>query len=274
VILLRKTIIVLVGVILTVVIAIFLLDPPLFAGLANTLAAVSPILRGALALLVVVLALFLLIALVRDPRPRATDDGGLLVKAQGALTDVSVSSVRERVLKAIRDVPSVKSAEAQVKSLRGRADVELQVVVTGEGVNLPNKQREIDRALRQVVNKQLGLRLAGKPRVHIHLDDDLPVAVGAIGAPTGAPSAPSVIVPPSAPMAPASERPGLFGWAASESASETTSTPVVHAPAPEPEEDESVPLATLVRDTPAPVESPPIEPSSLDVSPDDERKTP
>src|SRR5262249_31004377 len=55
----------------------------------------------------------------------------------------------------------------RVEARRGRADVDLDVVVSGDTVNIPNKQREIDRALRQVINKELGLQMAEHPRVHI-----------------------------------------------------------------------------------------------------------
>ena len=59
---------------------------------------------------------------------------------------------------------------SEVKALRGKADVDFDVVVSRDSNNLPEKQKEIDRALRQVLNKQLGLQMAGKPRVHIRMD--------------------------------------------------------------------------------------------------------
>jgi hypothetical protein len=90
-----------------------------------------------------------------------------MMQASGAITEVSVESARDRILKAVSDVPDVVTADAEVKPVRGRADVELQVTVMGHDVQLPAKQKEINRALNQVIHKQLGLRMAGQPRVHI-----------------------------------------------------------------------------------------------------------
>jgi hypothetical protein len=95
-----------------------------------------------------------------------------MVKGQGVVADVSVESACDRILRAVRAVPDVLSAEATVKALRGKADIDLTVAVANTTTNLPEKQHEIDRALRQVINKQLGLQMAGKPRVHIRMDDE------------------------------------------------------------------------------------------------------
>jgi hypothetical protein len=51
--------------------------------------------------------------------------------------------------------------------------VDLQVVVQGgHDIKLPAKQSEINRALKQVIHKQLGLQMAGQPKVHIRLDTE------------------------------------------------------------------------------------------------------
>ena len=118
---------------------------------------------------------------------------------------MGIDSARDRILRAVRDVPDVLSANATVKPVRGKADVELDVVVSHESISVPEKQREIDRALRQVINKQLGLQMAGKPRVHIRLDDE---KVEALPAPT-TPETPEPPEPPAAvvvaPVAPIQE---------------------------------------------------------------------
>src|SRR5262249_7529851 len=90
-------------------------------------------------------------------------------RGSGAVTEVSIESARERILKAVSDVPDVVAAEASVKPVRGRADIELQVTVFGHDVKLPDKQRDINRALKQVIDKQLGLEMAGQPRIHIRI---------------------------------------------------------------------------------------------------------
>ena len=273
--LLRKLVVVVVGVALALLLTVFIVDPRGTAAIANGIADVSFGIRVALAALFVVLILLVMVALIRDPRPRQrTTDGGLVVKAQGAVADVSVPSVRDLILKAIRDVPNVKSVEAQVASARGKADIELDVVVYGDKIVLPDKQKEIDRALRQVVNKQLGLQMAGKPRVHIQLDDRLDdepsLLLGdTLTPPTPAASPSSVIVTPppvsAQPVEP--EQPGMFMRSRDEEA--TTVTPVETPPVEAPPVDVTPPDAPeLERVEPAPSD-PQINDAALPPSPPD-----
>ncbi|MBZ0295791.1 MAG: hypothetical protein K8L99_24750 [Anaerolineae bacterium] len=105
-------------------------------------------------------------------RPRRMTGDGLVVKASGAVADVSVESARTLILNTVKQVPDVTAATATLKAVDGKADIELDVNVQGQTVNVPKKQQEINRALKQVVYKQLGLQLAGQPRVHIKLNGD------------------------------------------------------------------------------------------------------
>jgi hypothetical protein len=103
---------------------------------------------------------------------RSAKASGLMMRASGAIAEVSVESARERILKVVSGVSGVVHVDAQVKPIRGRADVELQVTITGADTSLPIKQKEINRALSQVIDKQLGLRMAGHPRVKIQFERD------------------------------------------------------------------------------------------------------
>ncbi len=169
--LIRKIIIVLVGLSLAILVTVLLLNPDSIAVLALNLGNASALIRLPVAILIDILILAVLVILVRDTRPSHTSNG-LMVKAQGAIADVSVESTTDRILRAVRAVPEVLSATATVKALHGKADVDLDVIVARQSKSLPDKQREIDRALRQVINKELGLQMSGKPRVHIHMDDE------------------------------------------------------------------------------------------------------
>ena len=183
--LVRRVIIVLVGISLALLVTVLLLNPESISLLASNLILTSGLIRLPIAILIDVVIVAVIAVLVRGERtPQPA--GGLIVKAQGAITDISVDSARERMLRAVRDVPGVISAEAAVKAVRGKADVDLDVVVSHEeSTSLPDKQREIDRALRQVINKQLGLQVSGKPRVHIRIDGEKPlVASSELPAPT------------------------------------------------------------------------------------------
>lgn len=171
--LVRRIIIVLVGISLALLVTVLLIIPDTILSLAVNLTTTSWLIRIPLAILIDALVLAIVVILVRGERAAAArSNGGLLVKAQGVVADVSVESARERVLRAVRAVPDVLSAEAAMRALNGKADIELDVQLSHESTNLPEKHREIDRALRQVLNKQLGLQIAGKPRVHIRMGEE------------------------------------------------------------------------------------------------------
>lgn len=121
---------------------------------------------------VVVLILYIgllavLFSRVRTPKRTQTD--ALTVRTQGAETAVTVESVQNLVLKTVRGIPDVADVQADVKSFDGKADITLNVVTENDTVNVPAKQREINRALDQVINKQLGLQMSGRPKVNVQL---------------------------------------------------------------------------------------------------------
>lgn len=164
---LKRLYLLLVTIILAVVVFIALLAPvQMGSWLTNSLSETSSILRIVLA---ATLGGGLLAITYLQVRPVRQEHSGLVMKVSGAITDVSIESARDRILKAVEAVPDVISAEATIKPVRGRADIELHVIVMGHGVKLPDKQKEINRALKQVIHKQLGLQMAGRPRVHIEL---------------------------------------------------------------------------------------------------------
>jgi hypothetical protein len=95
---------------------------------------------------------------------------GLVVKSSGgALAELSVESAREQILKAVQRLPKVISADATVSTKRGKAVITLSVEMKSDDVSLPDKQKEINRVLDNVVEKQLGLKMAERPMVHINL---------------------------------------------------------------------------------------------------------
>jgi hypothetical protein len=195
--LVRRIIVVLVGISLAILVTVLLLMPDTILSLAQNLNTTSLLIRLPLVILIDVIILAIIVVLVRGERAAmARSNGGLIVKAQGAVADVSVESARERVLRAVRNVPDVLSADAVMKAVNGKADIELDVVVSRDSVNVPEKQKEIDRALRQVLNKQLGLQIAGKPRVHLRMgEDDVPASPVVLPAPVPTPVPPPAVEP-------------------------------------------------------------------------------
>lgn len=248
---LRRVYLLLVSLLLVIVVTALLLSPQTVIEWVGQVSELAVALRVALAVIFGLLLLALMYVQIRpDPKPQT---GGLMMRASGALTEVSVESARDRILKAVNDVPDVVSAEVDVKPIRGKADIELQVEVLGHDVKLPAKQKEISRALRQVIDKQLGLRMAGQPRIHIRFHKEEPVVKPPM---TVVP--PTVVVPPVVeevppvqpvkPPPPAAPEPepepepegkagGLFGWLGSkEDDREDATLRLPEKPAAEPPE--------------------------------------
>jgi hypothetical protein len=170
---LRRVYLLLLGLLLVIMVTLLLLSPQAVGSWVGSISELSPVVRIAIT---VVVDLFLLALMYLQVRPDpGSKVNGLLMRGSGAVTEVSVESARERILKAVNDVPDVISAEATVKPVRGKAEIEMQVVVMGDDVRLPNKQKDINRALRQVIDKQLGLQIAGQPRIHIRIHGEEPL---------------------------------------------------------------------------------------------------
>ena len=161
----------LIGLLLMTLITVLLVVPDAVSeGLAN-LVNVPLLARLAVVLVLDLLVLAFLYLQLRTPAPTSS---GLIVKAPGALADISVDSARTFILNAVQKVPDVVSTEAKLEAVRGKAKIELDVTVRGREVNIPRKQQEINQALKQVINKQLGLDILNRPQVHIHLEEDKP----------------------------------------------------------------------------------------------------
>ncbi len=157
-----------------------------------------------LALLIDLLLLGLLYQLLRRAVSR-----GLMVRARGARTEVSIDSVRRQIMAQISQLPDVLDAQTEVRAERGNARVTLRVRATPD-ITVPDKQNEINRALRQVVEKQMGLRLAGPPVIHIELqtskeppEPPAEVAVPPVPRPTPRPQPEPPPAPPVAEVRPA-----------------------------------------------------------------------
>jgi hypothetical protein len=163
----RRVIAFLIGFLLLALLTVLLLVPE---SVSAFLIDLSVVIRIALVILLYAIALFLVYQEFRLGERRQLK--GLLVKAPGAVAALSVESARERVLAAIEKLPGVVGATGEVTARRGRAVIALHVIVDAQDINLPEKQKEINRTLKQVIEKQLGLRMAGSPTVQISLGDE------------------------------------------------------------------------------------------------------
>ncbi len=170
---LERILFALIGLLLITLITVLFVVPQ---AVADGLASVATVPLVARVAVVLVLDLLVLAFIYLQLRPKAPTGSGLVVKAPGALADISVDSARSFILTAVQKVPDVVSTQAKLEAVRGKAKLELDVTVRGRDVNIPRKQQEINQALKQVINKQLGLDILDRPQVHIHLEEDLPKA--------------------------------------------------------------------------------------------------
>ncbi len=197
---LKNAAVVIAGVLVLAVITVLLLAPDTVSRAFASISEINIALRAAV--MVALNALVLLLMYLRVRR-RGVPVEGLVVQAQGALANVEVESVRVIVLDAVNDVPGVLSSEAVIRAVHGQADIQMDVNIASAAVNIPQKQKEINRVLRQVINKQLGLRMHGRPRVNIRLEG--PVSTAQTKEPTSAPAL--VVSPPPAEKLPAEKLP-------------------------------------------------------------------
>lgn len=171
--LLERILLVILGLLIITLLTVIFIAPQTVADLMITLQNINIAIRLAV---VLVLDAFILALLYVRLRPQKIDANSLVVKASGVVADISIDSARGHILRAVRAVPDVTEASAELQAVQGRADIELDVTVAGDEVNVPGKQQEINRALQQVITKQLGLQIYRQPRVHIHLDSEKLVA--------------------------------------------------------------------------------------------------
>jgi hypothetical protein len=167
--LLRSIFLIILGLLLITIVTIIFVAPEAIITLFQSITGINIAVRLALAL---VLDLLILAVIYLRIRPTKETPDGLIVKASGARADIGIDSARSMILAAVKEVPDVYAVDVNLSAVEGKADIELDVRVEGDAINIPAKQREIDRALKQVTNKQLGLDILGRPRVHIHLKED------------------------------------------------------------------------------------------------------
>jgi hypothetical protein len=223
----------LIGLILIALLTLLLLAPNAAIDFLRQLEQVDFPLRVGLVVLIFLLALIIFSIRVRLT-PRGKSDA-LTVRTSDTISSVTVESVRELVLKTVGAVPGVATVDANVNSIGGRADIHLNVTTADDRLNIPEKQREISRVLDQVIKKQLGLQMLGRPKVNIQLGTR-----GTVAKPLPSPVMSEPVRP--APPPPVYNEPIT-------PARDTTPPAVVPPP----------PASSLVTPTPAVIVPPPVE---------------
>jgi hypothetical protein len=139
-----------------------------------------------------VLLIGLLVLEVRGPAKRTLR----VQRVGGGEVAVTAESLVERLQYQIDQLADVIGVKARVTPRGGGVDVQVSLQ-TGADVNVPEKAEQVLEITRQVVEDQMGLKLARKPRVNVH-------AMPTPGVPSRAvtPARPSRPTPPDRPNTP------------------------------------------------------------------------
>jgi len=115
-------------------------------------------------LLAVIVGVLLLLFLFWEIRPHRQDN--VQVKTTGgSQATVTTDAVSQRLVYQIDQLPEVLNVYPRVNGRRERVDIDLQLETTPD-INIPAKTDEVTTLVKEVVEKQMGLKL-GRVTVHI-----------------------------------------------------------------------------------------------------------
>ena len=147
-------------------VTLFLVTPTVIIDLATRLNEATALMRTVQAVIALLVDALLLVVIYRVLRP--VRDEMLIVRARGAKAAVSIDSVQRQINARLSQVSDVLDVQNEVEVEKGSASVTLYVR-TRPDIRIPEKQKEINRVLHQLVEKQMGLRMAGPPVLHLAL---------------------------------------------------------------------------------------------------------
>jgi hypothetical protein len=156
-------------ILIMVVVTAFLATPQVIVDLASRLDQSASSMRAIQVVAALLIDFMLIVVVYRLIRPRKAES--LVVRARGAKAAVSIDSVQRQINTRIAQVSDVLHVHTEVDVQKGSASVTLNVR-TRPDIVIPEKQKELSRVLRQLVEKQMGLRLAGPPVIHLALATD------------------------------------------------------------------------------------------------------
>ena len=165
--LLRRITLVLAEICLLLLITTCYLYPDAFTIILTSIQSMSLSLRIAS---VIVLDLLLIAAIYSQLQPTTRYTGeGLLVKDSESITAVSTESVHQAILNALHQVPNIAECDGKTQSIRGRMQIELNLFTDSDTLNIPQKTKEVNQVIRQIVAKQMGIQFHAPPTIHMVL---------------------------------------------------------------------------------------------------------
>lgn len=164
---LRRLALILAELVLFLLVTVVLLYPSLLEQVIADLANIDIVVRAAI---VVFVDLVLLAAIFVQLQPQHTYRGeGLVVKSGKSMATISTESVDNKIIKAVKEIGDIESVTCKTRSEGGHAAIDLDVVMSRDDIQVPAKQREIERAIKRVITKQMGLKMSRPPIVKIQM---------------------------------------------------------------------------------------------------------
>lgn len=103
---------------------------------------------------------------------------GLTVRSREANVQVSVQSVQSNLDSHLKQIEGLHTVNTRVASQQGRVSIKLDITAD-DSVDIRKKIKEINKEIEQVVENQMGVRVAGKPVINLQLSTGAPIPVEA-----------------------------------------------------------------------------------------------
>jgi hypothetical protein len=148
---------------------------PTLTSLISTFIALLPTdasLRALIGLLFLVIVVFLLWLELRRPGSRTVE----VVRSTGGRIRITTAHVEQRIAESVDAMSGIIQTKVHIQE-RDNAVVARIDVVAAQNLDLVTKGEDVAAKIREVVQDELGLKLAGKPQITIKASKTKPVEV-------------------------------------------------------------------------------------------------
>jgi hypothetical protein len=162
--------------------ALFIPAPTLTLFMTSLIAALptDPSLRALIALVFLVIVVFVLWLELRRPGSRTVE----VVRSTGGRIRITTAHVEQRIAETVDAMSGVIQTKVHIQE-RDNAVIARIDVVAAQNLDLVTKGEDVAAKIREVVQDELGLKLAGKPQITIKASKTKPVEVTPVSTPAG-----------------------------------------------------------------------------------------
>jgi hypothetical protein len=162
--------------------ALFIPAPTLTLFMTSLIAALptDPSLRALIALVFLVVVVFVLWLELRRPGSRTVE----VVRSTGGRIRITTAHVEQRIAETVDAMSGIIQTKVHIQE-RDNAVIAHIDVVAAQNLDLVTKGEDVAAKIREVVQDELGLKLAGKPQITIKASKTKPVEVTPVSTPSG-----------------------------------------------------------------------------------------